>query len=65
MLVVPELDSFFKTDFEEPSPSLKPSLPVEVSPPNENTPVLEGTGAEDSLIMSVFPNWKIKEALDC
>ena len=53
--------------FDELPPNLKTSFPVEAPPPNENPPVLAGAGADDPVfaeLVSVFPNWKVEEALD-
>ena len=53
--------------FDELPPNLKTSFPVEALPPNENPPDLAGVGADDPVfaeLVSVFPNWKVEEALD-
>ena len=53
--------------FDELPPNLKTSFPVEAPPPNENPPDLAGAGADDPVLVglvSVFPNWKVEEALD-
>ena len=54
--------------FEELSPNLKPSFPVEASPPNENPPVLAGAGTDDPVlvgVVSVFLNRNFEKALAC